>query len=345
MRHSGLTHKPTGTERVATRIEADIRAGVLAAGGRLLPRRRLCEQFGVSGAVIDAAYRRLEAKRLITRRRGSGVTVAATVRPPASQLIGVLTTYGRGDIEDYFEPLLAVAGERRTLPMLAAVQDGRGWKRAVADLLAHRPHAVLVDVEARNIPLNELRDVLAAVPVCFVHRWEWVPERPERAVLADHAGEMIQGIKELWLRGNDRLLLVNHHRTPQPHVANTMAAARTAIGFREDDPRMAVVSGEEIEAAPADIQRRVAAFAPTGVWGASDFLLARLDELCPQTANLDRIGCFDTQFSRQRGRVFSSFRTDFETIWRKALESFAGEPRVDVVPPALIRRWNPARIS
>ena len=48
-----IIDKPTHTQRVVDALEADIRSGGLRSGMKLLPRRKLCERFEVSAAIID----------------------------------------------------------------------------------------------------------------------------------------------------------------------------------------------------------------------------------------------------------------------------------------------------
>lgn len=60
------------TERIARRLEADIRTGTLAPGAKLPPERRLAEQFGASRNVVREALRRLEAHGLVGVEPGRG---------------------------------------------------------------------------------------------------------------------------------------------------------------------------------------------------------------------------------------------------------------------------------
>jgi DNA-binding transcriptional regulator YhcF (GntR family) len=178
---STLLAAPTKTRQVVERIEKEIGAGILRPGARMLPRRALCSQFGVSSAVVNAAYRDLERKGLIARSARSGVVVAPGVKPASTLLLGVVTSYDRADIEGYFEPLLAAARQRRMTPMVISIHRD-DWRQTLGDMANRRPDVVAVDVDATYFPWEDLEAALAPAPVCYVNRWEWRPGRPEVSV-------------------------------------------------------------------------------------------------------------------------------------------------------------------
>ncbi|MDD4061836.1 MAG: winged helix-turn-helix domain-containing protein, partial [Kiritimatiellae bacterium] len=287
-----IIDKPTHTQRVVDALEADIRSGGLRSGMKLLPRRKLCERFEVSAAIIDSAYRILEQKGLVVRHRGSGVMVSPKVLTSGSMLVGVVSSMSRGDIEDYFEPLLGVAADSRVVPAIVHCTQNKDWRRTLLDLMARKPDALIVDVEARNLPLEELHDIFGPTPVCYANRWEWRPDRPERAVLVDYQAAWFEGIKKLWLRGNDRMLQVIQHRKPQPYLAEYLDGTEAELGQADIRPQIMRVSVEEFLDSPEPVRQRIAAFKPMAVIGQSDFALIQLESLCPETAAMDRIGFF-----------------------------------------------------
>ncbi len=336
---SSLLELPTKTSRVIARIEREIRAGVLPPGSRMLPRSKLCERFGVSSAVVNSAYNELEKKGLIVRTARSGVSVAPDVRPSASLLLGVVTSYNREDIDGYFEPLLGVARERRLTSMIVSIHRD-DWRRTLGDLAGREPDIVAVDVEARFFPLDEIEELLAPAPICYVNRWEWRPDRPERAVLVDYAAAWGEGLKTLWRRGHDRILQLIHARHPLAHMEEILAEGVRLAGFAPTADRLGTIAIEDLREFPEQVRRQVAEFAPTAVFGQNDYYLELLEGLCPETARLERLGFFDTWHSRRPGHEFSSFRIDFEDIWRRVADSFTGEPSIVKVPPKLVGRWR-----
>jgi hypothetical protein len=145
-----------------------------------------------------------------------------------------------------------------------------------------------------------------------------------------------------WRRGHDRILQVIHPRHPVPHLWERLEEGARLAGFAPDDDRLVTLAMEDLREAPESVQRRVAEFAPTAIIGQCDYYLRLLEELCPETVALDRIGCFDTQHSKRPGHEFSSYRIDFGDVWRQAAEAFDGPPRVVEIAPELVARW-PAR--
>ncbi|HOU15366.1 MAG TPA: GntR family transcriptional regulator [Anaerolineae bacterium] len=70
--------KQTLAEQMAETIREAILSGELAAGADLPTESQLCEQFGVSRAVVRDATRILMAQGLVTVAQGRGVTVTET---------------------------------------------------------------------------------------------------------------------------------------------------------------------------------------------------------------------------------------------------------------------------
>lgn len=64
------------SQRVAARLEQEIREGVLVPGERLPTEAQLCERFGASRPSIREALGALKGRGLVRSRRGSGTYVA-----------------------------------------------------------------------------------------------------------------------------------------------------------------------------------------------------------------------------------------------------------------------------
>jgi DNA-binding transcriptional MocR family regulator len=84
-RNIGYNSAVARYERIAERVARDIRAGLLPPGSRLPSLRALCEREGVSLMTALAAYRRLEAQRLVSAEPRSGYRVS---RATAERLAG-----------------------------------------------------------------------------------------------------------------------------------------------------------------------------------------------------------------------------------------------------------------
>ncbi len=70
-------HQPQRYERIAERIAADVRAGLLAPGARLPGERALARQLGVGRASVREALAALQNAGVLETRPGAGSFVAA----------------------------------------------------------------------------------------------------------------------------------------------------------------------------------------------------------------------------------------------------------------------------
>ena len=104
-------------EQIATRIAALIESGELGAGARLPSERELARIFGVSRLAVREAAHRLEARRLVVIRRGSGSFVAAPADPPGEAAERSRPTPGDldelSDVRMLLEPAAADWAARR----------------------------------------------------------------------------------------------------------------------------------------------------------------------------------------------------------------------------------------
>ncbi|WP_159792384.1 FadR/GntR family transcriptional regulator [Puerhibacterium puerhi] len=98
---SSLPTRGLLTERVARRLEADIRKGVLVPGSKLPSERRLAEEFGASRNVVREALRRLEAHGLLDVEPGRG----SFVRESTDRASGFEAEYrsGRATVRQLIE--------------------------------------------------------------------------------------------------------------------------------------------------------------------------------------------------------------------------------------------------
>lgn len=83
---------------IADRIAADLAAGVLAAGDRLPPQRRLAEALAIDFTTVARGYVEAQRRGLVESRVGQGTFVraapakAAAPRPPAPELVDLSMT-------------------------------------------------------------------------------------------------------------------------------------------------------------------------------------------------------------------------------------------------------------
>lgn len=336
-----LSIESSKTQRVYDFIAGEIRAGVLAPGARMLGMRDLAKKFDVSVAVINSAYNTLEEKGMIVRKDRSGIIVNPSLALAKTKLLALITSYGRDDIEGYYEPLLSVSGEKRVVNILGALNFNLNWKQTIRDIISRRPDGLLIDVEGRRFPHKELKPLISGIPTCCCNRWEWGPEKPDRAVLTDFSWAYGEALRLLSERGHERIGIMTYHIRPQPYLVEFLRQAKRQAGFTEDDCRLLVFSRDALLADTAKVNRQLKKFRPTAIFGLSDYLLDLLDKNCPDTAGLEKIGFFDQKYSQESNGNFSSFRIDFTKIWETAIASFAeNAEKVTYVKPELVRRGN-----
>ena len=128
------------SDRLATRLGAQIDAGALRPGDRLPTEQRLAEAHGVSRTVVREAVHQLKSRGLLRSRQGSGVFVTAAPLNEALTLDLALID----SIEDVLRvrevrraleaETAALAAERATRAQVAALRKAlRGIDRSVAE--------------------------------------------------------------------------------------------------------------------------------------------------------------------------------------------------------------------
>lgn len=104
-------------DQVSSALEAEIRAGRLAAGDKLPTEASLVQQFGVSRTVVREAVSRLKSRGLVDSRQGSGMYVRNAFIEPLS-----------------FDPVTAASKEA----VLQMIEMRRALEAEVAELAAAR---------------------------------------------------------------------------------------------------------------------------------------------------------------------------------------------------------------
>ncbi|MBN2642814.1 MAG: GntR family transcriptional regulator [Victivallales bacterium] len=322
-------------------INRMIKTGALAPGTKIMSLRKLADEYGVGVNVMRHAMKLLEESNLVVSKHGSGTFVNPSARPSANRLAGLITSYKRDDIENYFEPLFEAASEMRVVPMVAQVSSASNWRQTVSDLVSRNPDEILVDIEARNFPLDELKELCAGIPLCFCNRWEWYPERPEdygSAVLTDYKEAYAEGLRHLLNNGHRRIAIAVSHRKLRPFKQKELEYALKSNSLCFDSPEILLINREDVEASPEKIAAMLDSYAPTALFAQTDYLVARLEEIFPYIEQTERIGFFDLHFSRTRNHEFSSFNLSFKDVWTEALDP--EQKGVQYLRPKLIERQN-----
>lgn len=333
---TSLSTAPTKSQMVADRIEAEIRAGTLLPGARMYGMRELASRFRVSFTAVNHAYNILEDKRMIVRKSRSGTFVNPAMKFKGAKLVAVLTSYHKQDIEGYFEPMFGAANSANAFPMVCTLEAGNCWREMVKNITAREPDLLLIDVEAKDFPMEELRRLLGSTPHCFVNRWEWAEANPEHAVMIDYVSAYAQAFRMLFEKGHKRILFAGNHRAAAPFVTERLSkAAHRAglefpsaeieyIGLKDQAGVLTDVKSPEVHRIFGGLRSR-----PTAIFASSDYvgfnMRQMLGKFNPQLAGLETIGFFDTKWSKQPGREFSTFAIDYADMWWKAFSVLKDE--------------------
>jgi DNA-binding transcriptional regulator YhcF (GntR family) len=327
------------THELLEQIRGSITSGELKPGQRLPSLRDLSRRFGTSVTLVQRCFRQLEADGLVIQKQGSGTFVNPDLKFSGSKLIGLITSYKRDDIENYYEPLFDIAARRRVVPMVGVVNFQTEWKQTIKDIMMINPHGLLIDVAAKGFDLDELMSLVGKTPVCFCNRWEWYPEQPEGcAVLLDHVKMRTEALQWLINSGHERIAIGLHDNPPAPYLEKYMQKAFARFKARPG-LRLIHVYSDDIEKNASGINKKLKDAGVTAMFAGSDNIISSFRKYCPAVADMELVGVFNQHHSRQQGHEFSSFDPCFEQIWEKAFDLLEHNSKeVVYIKPELIMR-------
>ena len=96
-----------GAAAIASRLQQAILDGTYAFGARLPAERDLAEHFGASRSTVREALRRLEERRMLTRRIGSGTFVSHRPSPDGSYIAELTSPLELIEVRLALEPHIA----------------------------------------------------------------------------------------------------------------------------------------------------------------------------------------------------------------------------------------------
>lgn len=116
-----------GATAIAARLQQAILDGTYAFGARLPAERDLAGHFGASRSTVREALRRLEERRLLTRRIGSGTFVSHRPTPDGSYIAELTSPLELIEVRLALEPhiarLAAINATGRDLDRMATALD------------------------------------------------------------------------------------------------------------------------------------------------------------------------------------------------------------------------------
>ncbi len=327
----------TKKQTVLDAIGAEIQHGVLKPGDRMLGIRELATRFGVSYAVINAVYNVLEKQKVIIRYPRSGTYINPALKFRHTRLVALLTDYGRQNIESYFETFLEAVSVADVLPIIQTLPHDRpnAWKESITRVLERNPDLILIDVEGRFFPLKQLRKLLKGCNYRFVNRWEWIEQKPERAVINDYVTAYAEALKYLKNHNHSKILVFGFHTEPQPFMKINLKKTAETVGL-EFGKELIYSSRNGMNAAPEELAELYKKHHPTAVFALSDFLLMELRRYaaihCPPLQALESVGIFNLNYSNYPGNEFASVPLDFAKVWKISLDP-GNDQSVVTVPP------------
>lgn len=314
-----LSTVQTKTNQVVKTLETEIRSGRFSAGDRLPSMRTLGERFKVSTMVMHQAAVILEEKGLLTRSSRCGLFISEA--PECKRLvIGILTTVIPQFMDHYYEGLFAAvnAAGGVAIPVLA------GQETDMRNLLAQNPSRVFVDLESRkDTELSSLNQLLKGVPVTFFNRFEWDAPLPENAFLLDYTGMTVHTLRYLRSRGHERILFLGHEDQPRPFKRKQLIAAGEITGIEFGSPEFQYCCRFDFENNPERLVRIFRKNPPTALFSRSDYLvfefMPKIEAFYPESARMERIGCFNTMWSRIPKQEFSTYDPHWPKVWKSAI--------------------------
>jgi DNA-binding LacI/PurR family transcriptional regulator len=345
-----LTAAPSKTDQLFEILRDEIISGRLATGSRLDSIRNLSERFSVSQPVVTGALDNLEEAGLVVREPRKGVFIKGASRKPNKQsLIGLLTPHDQYHIEGYYEPLGRISVQNRSMILPLWVNESGNWREGIDLLLAQDPAGILIDYSywPSFDPIMEILEK-KSVPICFAHKINTRRSMlVENAVFSDFEYAFVEGLKYLQANGHRRIVMLVNRASESFSEYRELIAATKKCGLEFPSFELEYIGLDFFE---NNLKELIRIFTdpnpPTALLGSNDYCVfyftEKMKEYFPNSGYLEKIGFYNTVWSRQQGREFSSFEMNFETIWKKAfrhlLDPESVMEKIEYVKPAFIER-------
>ncbi|MDR0931536.1 MAG: GntR family transcriptional regulator [Victivallales bacterium] len=324
---------PSKTEFVIEALTRDIRSGKFKSGEKLPSLRELGKQFNVSTMVLHQASIHLEELGLIDRSNRSGLFISEKMKQ--RELCGFTTSVRMGRMDGYFESFMEVADKSGSVPMTVS-----GNLEAIEWMLEKSPLRIFVDLEGKMVEFSKLRKLLEGHQTIFCHRFEWIDQKPNNAVLTDWISVTEQTLRHLLERGHRKIVFLSHDREILPFKRLELEEAARRVGLCFDNPEFQWCGRFDFEQNPQRLMRIFKQDAPTAIFSRSDSIMfefsSKISAYFPETAGIERIGAYNTHWSQHPGNTFSSWSWDWREFWTKAFAHDGEE--IEYYMPKLILR-------
>lgn len=343
-----ITMPDNMSRKIALEIKGLIEAGILAQGMRVSSLKQLATKYDTCVSVVRNSFRMLEKDNMIETRHGSGTYVSNKYKDTSRVChCGVITSYTRGYIENYFEDLIEAGLDLgfSTSPILLKQLS----HKRLNILMAQKPKAIFIDLEARLLSCDEIEALTQGVPLCYLNRWEWQRSLPKLGVFVDYNAAMLEGLKLLAEKGHKRILFVGPHSPIQTYMEKRLQNAIETLRLQDSyNVEVEIIGWNDLKGNQVDntdrIKKLFTVNRPTAMLASSDYLayllLKDLRDINSSWGQIETIGFFDTYWSKIPGHEFASFKIDFRDMWSRAfnlLNKFSLESEhVEWITPQLI---------
>ncbi len=147
-------------------------------------------------------------------------------------------------------------------------------------------------------------------------------------------------LRHLRERGHSRILFLGHLNEPLPFKLRQLREAGRIAGIEFGSPEFQYCGRFDFENNPERIVKIFKKNPPTALFCRSDYLafefIPKIEAFYPGCAGMERIGCFNTMWSRIPKHEFSTYDPQWPDVWKQAV----AEQRSDVewFMPKLIER-------
>lgn len=325
--------------QVADYIEKEIRSGRLHAGERLCTVRELCDKFDTKTTVINAAYDKLEKKKLIVRLPRKGVYVANRNNTPPRKIALITESIGR---PDYHESLFATLSQHSCSLQSRQLSPSGNWENSIRDLVATRPDLLLVDL-GDIFPLETLLKCFGNTPYLFINRWQWDPALQTDGVYIDYLAAFEQIIRRSLDSGKKTIAFIGHDQQQCASEIKMLQEAASHCGLSYPCDRFYYIYSHSFLLDLENTLAQLNSNPPDILISSSDEYIFEfrilLEKIAPELLqNIEIIGFHDILYSRLPGYGFSTFRIPYAKFWEEVFNYFTLPGGIRLIAPELILR-------
>jgi DNA-binding LacI/PurR family transcriptional regulator len=207
-------------------------------------------------------------------------------------------------------------------------------------MLEKSPVKIIADIEGKLMPFAKLQKLLEGRNTVFSHRFEWLGQKPANAVLTDWVWITEQTLQYFRKQGHRKMLFLSHNHELPNFKKRELQEAGGRLGMELGSPEFQYCGRFDFENNPERLVKIFKNDPPTAIFSRSDSIMfefsAKIAAYFPETAGIEKIGAYDSQWSQYPGSAFASWRWDWREFWHRV---FAHRQKsVEHYQPELILR-------